>query len=187
MVVESNDAIAKSVFSDWLKNLAPVLKSVKSKTKSSRTCKRGFSRALRFFPHFEQATVNCLELGSCANTTSTEARTSSENVTSLFCNHFSIIQSHHAWKCVLTILELNWNQRLGHKKTKLNICHHMLTSSTQLQNRSFHVVERTRTSRKCQKMKNARAKRAKILFFLVKYANLWGFCCRRRHGCLSSL
>ena len=89
-------------------------------------------------------------------------------------------------KCVLTILELNWNQRLGHK-TKLNICYHMLTSSTQLQNRSFHVVERTRTSRKCQKMKNARAKRAKILFFLVKYANLWGFCCRRRRGCLSSL
>ena len=88
-------------------------------------------------------------------------------------------------KCVLTVLELNWNKRLGHKKTKLNICHHMLTSSTQLQNRSFHVVERTRTSSKCQKLKNARAKRAKILFFIVKYANLWGFCCRR--GCLSSL
>ena len=91
-------------------------------------------------------------------------------------------------KCVLTILELNWNQRLGHKKTKLNmICHHALTSSTQLQNRSFHVVERTRTSTKCQNMKNARAKRAKILFFIVKYANLWGFCCRRRRGCLSYL
>ena len=90
-------------------------------------------------------------------------------------------------KCVLTILELSWNLRLGNKKTKLNICHHVLTSSTQLQNRSFHVVERTRTSTKCQKMKNARAKRAKILFFNVKYANLWGFCCRRRRGCLSSL
>ena len=90
-------------------------------------------------------------------------------------------------KCVLTILELNWNQRLGHRKTKLNICHHMLTSSTQLQNRSFHVVERTRTSTKCEKMKNARAKRAKILFFIVNYANLWGFCCRCRRGCLSSL
>ena len=90
-------------------------------------------------------------------------------------------------KCVLTILELNWNQRLGHKKTKLNICHHMLTSSTQLQNWSFHVVERTRMSAKFQKMKNARAKRAKILFFVVKYANLWGFSCRRRRGCLSSL
>ena len=90
-------------------------------------------------------------------------------------------------KCVLTIQELNWNQRLRHKKTKLNNCHHMLTSSTQLLNRSFHVVERTRTFSKCQKMKNARAKRAKILFFIVKYANLWGFYCRRRRGCLSSL
>ena len=58
---------------------------------------------------------------------------------------------------------------------------------TQLQNRSFYVVERTRTSSKCQKMKNARAKRVKIQFFIVKYANMWGFCCRRRRGCLSSL
>ena len=90
-------------------------------------------------------------------------------------------------KCVLTIPELKANQRLGHKKTKLNICHRMLMSSTRLENRSFHVVERTRTSTKCQKMKNARAKRAKILFFNVKYANLWVFCCRRRRGCLSSL
>ena len=88
-------------------------------------------------------------------------------------------------KCVLTVLELNWNKRLGYKKTKLNICHHMLTSSTQLQNWSFHVVERTRTSSKCQKMKYASGKRAKILFSIVKYANLWGFCCRPRRGCLS--
>ena len=87
-------------------------------------------------------------------------------------------------KRVLTILELNWNKRLGHEKTKLNICHHTFTSSTHLQNWSFHVVERTRTSTKCQKMKNARAK---ILFLIVKYANLWDFCCRRRRGCLSSL
>ena len=40
---------------------------------------------------------------------------------------------------------------------------------------------------KCQKMKNAHAKRAKLLFFIVKYANLWGFCCRCRRGYLSSL
>ena len=86
-------------------------------------------------------------------------------------------------KFVLTILELNWNQRSGHKKKKLNICHHMLKSSTQLPNRSFHVVERTRMSSKCQKMTNTRAKRAKIQFFSVKYANLWGFYCRRRRGC----
>ena len=32
-------------------------------------------------------------------------------------------------------------------------------------------------------MKNARAKRAEILFSIVKYANFWGFCCRRRRGC----
>ena len=102
----------------------------------------------------------------------------SENVT-WKCN-FAFLQSFFNYskslclkKCVLTILELNWNQRLGHKKTKLNICHHMLTLSTQLQKRAFHVVERTRTSSKCQKIKNA--KRAKILFFIVKYANLWGF------------
>ena len=78
-------------------------------------------------------------------------------------------------KCALTILELNWNQRLEQKKTKLNIYHHMLRSFTQLQNMSFHVAGRTTTSTKCQKMKNARAKRAKILFFIVKYGNLWGF------------
>ena len=35
--------------------------------------------------------------------------------------------------------------------------------------------------------KNARAKRAKPLFFIVKYCKLVGFCCRRRRGCLSSL
>ena len=61
------------------------------------------------------------------------------------------------------MIELNWNQRFRDKKTKWNICHHMLTSSTQLQNRSFQVVERTRTSTKCQKMKNERAKRAKMM------------------------
>ena len=39
--------------------------------------------------------------------------------------------------------------------------------------RVINVVERTRTSSKCQKMKNARAKRcAKILLSNVKYANL---------------
>ena len=85
------------------------------------------------------------------------------NVSAIIFQLFKVILLE---KCVLTILKLNWNQRLGHKKTKLNVCHHMLTSSTQLQNWSFHVIERTRTSTKCQKMKNARAKRAKIQFFI---------------------
>ena len=75
-------------------------------------------------------------------------------------------------KCVLTILELNWNQRLGHKKTKLNLCHHMLTSSIQLQNRPFHVVERTRTFSKCQKMKNARAKLQSVQKYSFSLSNM---------------
>ena len=38
------------------------------------------------------------------------------------------------------------------------------------------------------KDENKRAKRANnILFAIIKYANVWGFCCRRRRGCLSSL
>ena len=32
-------------------------------------------------------------------------------------------------KCLLTVLELIWNQRLGHKKTKLNICNHTKCST----------------------------------------------------------
>ena len=90
-------------------------------------------------------------VGFYANTTSTAARTSSENVTSRFCNHFLLFKVITLTKCVLTIQELNWNQRFRDKKTKLNICHHMVTSSTQ--NRSFHVVERARRSAKCQKWK----------------------------------
>ena len=78
-------------------------------------------------------------------------------------------------KWVLTVLELDWNQRLGHEKTKLNICQHRLMSSAHLQNWPVHVIEGTRTSTKYQKMKHALTKRAKILCFIVKYANLGGF------------
>ena len=74
-------------------------------------------------------------------------------------------------------LALRMVSRLGHKKTKLDICHHNYA----------HVVHTTAKQVISRRRKNARAKRAKILFFIVKYANLWGFCCRRRRGCLSSL
>ena len=77
--------------------------------------------------------------------------------------------------CVLTILELNWNQRLGHKKTKLNICHHMLMSSTQLQNWSFHVVERTRTSTKCEKNEICTCKACKNTIFHCEICKFVGF------------
>ena len=38
-----------------------------------------------------------------------------------------------------------------------------------------------------RKFKNSCAKGAKLLFFIVKYANMWRSRCRRRRGCLSSL
>ena len=76
---------------------------------------------------------------------------------------------------VLTILELNWNQRLGHKKTKLNICHHMPTSSTQLQNWSFHVVERTRTSTKCEKNEICTCNACKNTIFHCQICKFVGF------------
>ena len=130
---------------------------------------------------------------------------SAEEATMLFLGDYVDDSENFFWKCTfvsaiisqlfrvimfakyaLTILELNWNKRFRDNKTKLNvICHHLLTSSTQqLQNRSFHVAERTRMCAKCQNVKNARAKRAKLLFFIVKYANLRRFCCRLRHSCL---
>ena len=44
----------------------------------------------------------------------------------------------------------------------------VLTSSTQPQIWSNDVVVRTRTAKKCTKMQNARARRAQLLFLLIK-------------------
>ena len=126
-------------------------------------------------------------MGAQAKTTSTTARKSSKNGNSCFCDNFAVIQSDYAFKMFSNYPGINWNQRSRNKTIKLNICHHMLSSSTQLQNRAFYVIERTRTSAKCEKMKKARAKRAKLLFLVVKYANLGLFRYRRRRGCLRSL
>ena len=49
---------------------------------------------------------------------------------------------------VLGIQEFNWNQRCRDKKTNLKICLQVLTPSTQGENWSFHVVERTRATAK---------------------------------------
>ena len=52
-------------------------------------------------------------------------------------------------ECILTILELNWNQRFRGKEIKLNICHHMLTSSKQLQ-----ISRRGKHENVCEMSKN---------------------------------
>ena len=76
----------------------------------------------------------------------------------------------------------------GIKLNKLNKIEHLpsyaqVVHTLEPQNRSFHVLE---TFAKCPKMKNARAKRAKLLFSIVKCANLRRSCSRRRRGYLSS-
>ena len=83
-------------------------------------------------------------------------------------------------KCALTIQELNWNKRLGQEKIE-----HLSSYAHVVHTTAKRVISRHRKNNNVFKMKNARAKRAEILFFIVKYANLRGFCCRRRRGCLS--
>ena len=61
-------------------------------------------------------------------------------------------------KCILFILKWNWYQRFGDNKLNLKIWDNMLTSTTLLQNETFHAVERTRTVAKCTPMKTTRAK-----------------------------
>ena len=68
-------------------------------------------------------------------------------------------------------------------KTKLSICNHTLTTAKQA------ISHRGKNKNVCEysNMKNVLAKIAKQLFFIIKYANLWRSCFRRRCGCLSSL
>ena len=93
---------------------------------------------------------------------------SSQNVTSCFCNHFPIIQSHYVCKYhyVLNILELNWNQRFRYKNTKLKICHHMLTLSTMSPTKQ--VISRRgkneKTSASCPKIKKCTCIGCKIIY-----------------------
>jgi len=62
------------------------------------------------------------------------ARTASEKL--CVCAIISRFKAITLAKRVVTILESNWNHRFWDEKTKLSICHHMLPSFIQLQNRS---------------------------------------------------
>ena len=60
--------------------------------------------------------------------------------------------------------ELNWNQPFR-DRTKCKLCHQWLVLSTRLQNRSFYVVERTRTSEKTYKNENCTCKACRNIAF----------------------
>ena len=105
-------------------------------------------------------------LGSLSNqTTSTEAKTWSESVTSRLCNHFWIMQSHYAWKCVLTILELNWNQRLGQNWTFAMIC----------SRRPHNCARKNENVFKCQKKWKMYVQCVQKYFFSLSNMQICGF------------
>ena len=80
---------------------------------------------------------------------------------------------------------INLEPALGTKEDKTE---HLSSYAHVVHTSAKQVISRRRKNENVYKMsKNARAKRAKIPFFIVKYANLWGFCFRLRRGCLSSL
>ena len=76
-------------------------------------------------------------------------------------------------KCVLTVLELNWNQRLGHKRTKLNIClssyaHVVHTTAKQVisRRRKNENVSKMSKNEKCT-CKNTVLSNMQIMGFLL--------------------
>lgn len=74
-------------------------------------------------------------------------------------------------KCVFTILEFNWDQRFRGKKIILNICQHMLTSITTAE----QVISRCGKNENIYEMskdEKRTTKPAKLMFLMVKYANL---------------
>ena len=75
-------------------------------------------------------------------------KTSSKNVTSCFFNNVTVIQSHCVCKCVLTILELNWNQRFLDNKTKLD----MISYAHVIQTTAKQIISRRRKNENVFKM-----------------------------------
>ena len=87
-----------------------------------------------------------------------------------FANKMTVIQSHHAWKLCSNYSGIKLEPAPGtYKKTKLNICHHMLTSSTQLQNRWFHVVENVNHVFKMSKHKKCTCKNTRFHCQICKF------------------
>ena len=91
-------------------------------------------------------------------------------------------------KCVLTILKLNWNQRLGHKKTKTE---HLSSYAHVVHTPEKQVISRRRKNENVYKMskdEKCTCKACKNTVFHCQICKFVGFfCCRRRLGCLSSL
>ena len=103
-----------------------------------------------------------------------KARTSSENVSSRFCNHFSIIQTHYAWKMCSNYPGIKLEPVLGTKKKieHLSSCPHVVHSTAKL------VISRRRKNENVDKMsKNEKCmcKACKKAGFHCQICKLVGF------------
>lgn len=74
-------------------------------------------------------------------------------------------------KCLLTILELNKYEQPRDGDKKLKICCQVLTSFTQPQNGDV-ISCLFKDDKDGEMYKNARARGAKLQFFIAKYSNL---------------
>ena len=78
-------------------------------------------------------------------------------------------------KRTLTILELSWYERFGKGKKKLTS---FSATSDIVRTIAERIISRRKFGMRGCTMKKARAKRAKLLFFIVKYVNLRRSCRR---------
>ena len=100
--------------------------------------------------------------------TSTSAKTSSENVTSSFCNNFVVIQSHYVCKMCSNYPGIKLEPALLRQQNKIE---HLSSYVHVVHTTTKQVISRRRKNENvCEmsKMKTARAKRAKLLLFICQ-------------------
>jgi len=79
----------------------------------------------------------------------TKARTSSENVTSRFCNHFPIIQTHYAWKMCSNYPGIKLEPALGTLEDKIE---HLSSYAHVVHTTAKQVILRRRKNENVYKM-----------------------------------
>ena len=113
-------------------------------------------------------------------------RDGNENVISHF-NRFVAISIFLIWQRCGSSSKMTLVGTALNLGKNMKIYHQVLTSLIKPQIWLFHVVLLLTTAKKWTQVKNARAGRARLFFWLIKYANFWRSCSCRRCHCLSSL
>ena len=101
---------------------------------------------------------------------STKARTSSENVTSRFCNHFSIIHSRCAWKMCSNYPGIKLEPALGTKKDKIE---HLSSYAQVVHTTTKHVISRRRKNENVYKMSKNEKCTCEACKNIVFHCQIW--------------